>query len=123
MVFLGFLFVAAAITLGAGVVAGNSGPAHLTAFGQTVPAVDHQWQVFAAGAVTAGALLVGVTLTFAGAGRMMRARRDLRYLREEHEETLTTLEMEKRHLQRELARAREAAAREAAARTADAPAQ
>jgi hypothetical protein len=90
-----------------GVVLDNTGPMHLTLFGETVPGVDNQWQVFLAGAAVALAFIAGAMLTFMGAGRVMRTRRDLRYLREEHEESLTTLEMEKRQLQRELARIRQ----------------
>ena len=38
--------------------------------------------------------------------RSMRVRRQLRELREEHEESLSTMEMERQQFQRELARAR-----------------
>ncbi|MBT2207298.1 hypothetical protein [Actinomadura sp. NEAU-AAG7] len=110
MVFLGFLLVAAALVVAVGVVLDNTGPVHLTLFGETVPGVDDQWQVFLAGAAVALVFIAGAMLTFLGAGRVMRARRDLRYLREEHEESLSTLEMEKRQLQRELARIRQSAA-------------
>jgi hypothetical protein len=68
--------------------------------------VDHQWQVFVAGAGVAVVFMLGMIFIFSGIGRTIRKRRDLRYLREEHEESLTTLEMERRRLQRELARAR-----------------
>ncbi|WP_067451185.1 hypothetical protein [Actinomadura macra] len=108
MVFLGFLLVAAAVVITVGVVLDNTGPAHLTVVGQTAPGMDSQWQVFLAGGAVALVFIAGAMLTFMGAGRMMRARRDLRYLREEHEESLSTLEMEKRRLQRELARVRQA---------------
>ncbi|WP_051712567.1 hypothetical protein [Spirillospora albida] len=107
MVFLGFLLVAAAIGVGAGVVLGNTGAARLDVFGQAVPGIGDQWQVFLAGAAVAVVFVVGMMLTFTGTARMLRARRDLRYLREEHEESLTTLEMEKRRLQRELDRVRQ----------------
>ncbi|GGU93910.1 hypothetical protein GCM10010182_07130 [Actinomadura cremea] len=107
MVFVGFLLVAAAITVGAGVLLANTGPADLVVFGQDVPFVNNEWQVFVAGAVVAAVFVIGTMLTFMGAGRILRARRDLRYLREEHEESLTTLEMEKRRLERELARVRQ----------------
>ncbi|GLZ07325.1 hypothetical protein Acsp03_47910 [Actinomadura sp. NBRC 104412] len=106
MVLLGLLMAAAAVTVAVGVVAANEGTATLTAFGETVPFVNNQWQVFLAGAAVAVLFVVGVTLLFMGVGRGLRKRRDLRYLREEHEESLTTLEMEKRRLQRELARVR-----------------
>ncbi|WP_395105211.1 hypothetical protein [Actinomadura sp. SCN-SB] len=106
MVLLGLLMAAAAVTVAVGVVAANEGTATLTAFGETVPFVNNQWQVFLAGAAVAVVFMVGVMFLFMGVGRSLRNRRDLRYLREEHEESLTTLEMEKRRLQRELARAR-----------------
>lgn len=107
MVFVGFILIAAAITAGAGVVLANAEPAELVVFGQDVPAVGNEWQVFAAGAAVAAVFVIGMILTFAGAGRIARNRRDLRDLREEHEESLTTLEMEKRRLERELARVRQ----------------
>ncbi|GAA4238740.1 hypothetical protein GCM10022254_55930 [Actinomadura meridiana] len=111
MVFLGFLLVAVAIAATVGVVLDNTEPTDLVVFGQTVPGVHEQWQVFLVGAGTAVVLVAGVALTFMGAARRARTRRDLRELREEHEESLTTLEMEKRRLQRELARVRKAASR------------
>ncbi|MFC6880334.1 MULTISPECIES: hypothetical protein [Actinomadura] len=115
MVFIGLILVAASIAVGAGVALDNAGPAELVVFGQDVPGVHDVWQVFFAGAAVAVVFMVGMTATFMGFGRVMRTRRDLRYLREEHEESLTTLEMEKRRLQQELARVRrDAAARPAA---------
>ncbi|MEU4823430.1 hypothetical protein ACLQ2P_11490 [Actinomadura citrea] len=117
MVFLGFLLVAAAITVGAGVVMDNTGPANLVVFGQTVPGLESEWQVFLSGAGVALVFLAGMSLAFTGAARRIRTRRDLRDLREEHEESLTTLEMEKRRLERELARVRQSPPRRDAART------
>lgn len=113
MVFLGFLLVAAALTVGAGVVLDNTDPASLVVFGQAMPALDSEWQVFLAGAGVALVFVCGLMLTFMGAGRRIRNRRDLRDLRDEHEESLTTLEMEKRRLQRELARVKQSAPRQA----------
>ncbi|MEO3826008.1 hypothetical protein [Actinomadura sp. B10D3] len=113
MVFLGFLLVAAAIAVGVGVVLDNSDPANLVLLGQTVPALENEWQVFLAGAAVALVLFSGLMLTFMGAARRIRDRRDLRDLREEHEESLTTLEMEKRRLQRELARVKQSGPRQA----------
>ncbi|MEU5991978.1 hypothetical protein ABZ806_23670 [Spirillospora sp. NPDC047418] len=107
MVFLGFLLVAAAIAVGAGVVLDNTDAAHLVVFGQSVPGLNNEWQVFLAGAGVAVVFVLGMALTVSGAGRRIRNRRDLRDLREEHEESLTTLEMEKRRLERELARVRQ----------------
>ncbi|GAA1789550.1 hypothetical protein [Actinomadura chokoriensis] len=111
MVFLGFLLVAAAIAVGAGVVLDNTDAAHLVVFGQSVPGLNNEWQVFLAGAGVAVVFVLGMTLTVSGAARRIRNRRDLRDLREEHEESLTTLEMEKRRLERELARVRQNAPR------------
>ncbi|MEU8124533.1 hypothetical protein AB0C21_37970 [Spirillospora sp. NPDC049024] len=116
MVFVGFLLVAAAIAVGAGVVMDNTGPANLVVFGQTVPGLESEWQLFLSGAGVSLVFLVGMTLTFKGAARRIRTRRDLRDLREEHEESLTTLEMEKRRLERELARVRQSSPRRDAAR-------
>ncbi|MFG1997984.1 hypothetical protein ACGFNU_02415 [Spirillospora sp. NPDC048911] len=108
MVFLGLVLAVAAAVFGVGIALENSGPAELVVFGETVPGVTNVWQVFFAGVVVAVVFVLGLTFTFVGMGRMIRTRRDLRYLREEHEESLTTLEMEKRELQRELARIRQA---------------
>ncbi|WP_207943691.1 hypothetical protein [Actinomadura sp. KC345] len=107
MVFLGFLLVAAAIAAGVGVVLDNTGSADLVVFGQTVPGVSEQWQVFGAGAAVAIVFFLGMTLAFTGTARRIRVRRDLRDLRDEHEESLTTLVAEKRRLERELAQARQ----------------
>jgi hypothetical protein len=107
MVFLGFLLVAAAIAVGAGVVLDNTDSAQLAVFGQDVPGLNNEWQVFLAGAGVAVVLVLGLMLTFTGAVRRIRNHRDLRDLREEHQESLTTLEMEKRRLERELARVRQ----------------
>ena len=107
MVFLGFLLVAAAVAAGVGVVLDNTGAADLVVFGQTVPGVTEQWQVFGAGAAVAVVFFLGMTLAFTGAARRIRTRRDLRDLRDEHEESLTTLVAEKRRLERELAQARQ----------------
>ncbi|GAA2621826.1 hypothetical protein SMC26_33065 [Actinomadura fulvescens] len=108
MVFLGLVLAVAAAVFGVGIAMENTGPAELVVFGESVPGVTNLWQVFFAGAAVAVVFVLGLTLTFVGMGRMVRTRRDLRYLREEHEESLTTLEMEKRELQRELARIRQA---------------
>ncbi|CNG03215.1 Uncharacterised protein [Mycobacterium tuberculosis] len=114
MVFLGFLLVAAAVAVSAGVVLDNTGDAQLVLFGQSVPGLSSEWQVFLAGAGVAVVFVLGMTLFVTGAGRRIRTRRDLRDLREEHEESLTTLEMEKRRLERELARVRQGSARQGA---------
>lgn len=106
MIFLGLLVSAAAVAMGVTIVLDNSGEAKLTAFGDEIPGITSQWHVFAAGAAVAIVLMAGLTLVAFGFGRSFRARRELRVLREEHEVSMTTLEMEKRQLQRELARVR-----------------
>lgn len=110
MVFLGILLAAAAITVGIAVIADNSGPATLSIFDQHIPGVTNESQVFLAGVVLAILFMAGLTVATLGFGRSMRVRRQLRDLRDEHDESVNTLEMEKRQLQRELARARGAAA-------------
>ncbi|TDC87622.1 hypothetical protein, partial [Actinomadura sp. 7K507] len=107
MMFLGFLLVAAGIAAGAGVVLHNTAAADLVVFGQAVPGVSEQWQVFLAGAAVALVFFTGMTLTFTGAVRRIHTRRDLRDLRDDHEESLTTLVAEKRRLERELAQVRQ----------------
>jgi hypothetical protein len=106
MVFLGLLLAAAAVTAAVGIAMANQGAADLTLFGQSVPFLSAQWQVFLAGAAVAMVFMVGMLFVFGGVGRRLRERRDLRYLREEHEESLSTLEMERRRLRRELDRVR-----------------
>ncbi|WP_433331551.1 hypothetical protein [Spirillospora sp. CA-294931] len=107
MVFLGLILIGAAVACGIGVALDGTAPAELVVFGEKIPGVTQQWHVFSAGAVVAVVFILGAMLTFLGAGRTLRARRDLKYLREEHAESLTTLEMEKRRLQQELARVRQ----------------
>ncbi|MFB4316305.1 hypothetical protein [Actinomadura sp. 21ATH] len=106
MIFLGLLVAACAVVAGAGVVAGNAGAVRLTLFGEAVPGVTEQWQVFMAGVVVAVLFVTGVLVATLGLRRAMDIRRELRELRDEHEESMQTLEMEKRQLQRELAKAR-----------------
>lgn len=107
MIFLGLVVAAAAVAVGVGVVLDNTGPAELTVYGQTVSGLSTQWQLFLAGAAVAIVFMAGMTIMTLGMGRSIRKHRELRDLRYEHTETMTTLEMEKRQLQRELARARQ----------------
>jgi uncharacterized integral membrane protein len=107
VIFLGLLIAAAAVGLGVGAVLDNATDAQLTFFGNAVPGITSTWHVFLAGAVVALVFMGGMIVGMLGIGRAARVRRELRDLRDEHEESLTTLEMEKRHLQRELARARQ----------------
>jgi predicted ABC-type transport system involved in lysophospholipase L1 biosynthesis ATPase subunit len=106
MIFLGLAVAAVAAAVGVGVILDNSGPAQLTVFGHEVIGLDSQWHVFMAGAAVAIVFMTGMMLATLGIGRAVRLRRELRDLRDEHQESMTTLEMEKRQLQRELARAR-----------------
>ncbi|SEG71412.1 hypothetical protein SAMN04489712_109268 [Thermomonospora echinospora] len=123
MIFLGLLVTAAALATGIAVVLANDGAAQLSAFGEPVPGVTAQWHVFIAGVVVATVFIAGLTAFMFGVNRSVRTRRELRYLREEHEESITALEMEKRQLQRELARARREAASGAVAPPPQAPHQ
>ncbi|MBC6459551.1 hypothetical protein [Actinomadura sp. HBU206391] len=106
MIFLGLILAAAATVVGVSVVLDNTGASELTAFGETVPGVTSQWHVFLAGAAVAIVFMAGMTVATLGIGRAIRIRKELRELRDEHEESMTTMELEKRQLQRELARAR-----------------
>ncbi|KAB2351028.1 hypothetical protein [Actinomadura rudentiformis] len=110
MMFLGLALAVAAIVVAAAVVMDNTGDAQISAFGDTVPGITSEWQVFLAGAVVAILFMAGMTIAAFGFNRSVRIRRELRDLREEHEESIHTLELEKRQLQRELARVRQAAA-------------
>ncbi|XVQ10854.1 hypothetical protein ACQP1W_51580 [Spirillospora sp. CA-255316] len=106
MIFLGLVLAVAAVVAGVAVVMDNSGAAGLTTFGNEVPGVTAQWQVFMAGAVVAIVFMAGITVAAFGFKRAMGIRRELRDLRDEHAESMQTLELEKRQLQRELAQAR-----------------
>jgi hypothetical protein len=106
MIFLGVLIALAAGAAGVAVVLDNPGPARLTLFGDEVPGITSQWQVFMAGAVVAIVFMAGMMLATLGFRRAMSMRRELRDLRDEHEESLQTLEMERRRLQQALAQAR-----------------
>ncbi|SNR37786.1 hypothetical protein [Actinomadura mexicana] len=106
MIFLGLLVALAAGAVGVAVALDNPGAARLTLFGDEVPGITSQWQVFMAGAVVAIVFMAGVMVASLGFRRAMSMRRELRDLRDEHEESLQTLEMERRRLQQALAQAR-----------------
>ena len=106
MIFLGLVVAAVAVGAGAGILLDNTAAAQLTLLDHTVPGVTATWQVFAAGVVIALIFMGGMIVASVGLNRAVRVRRELRDLRDEHEVSLTTLEMEKRQLQRELARVR-----------------
>ncbi|MFL5912179.1 MAG: LapA family protein [Gaiellaceae bacterium] len=88
------------------IIADNAAPASLSVFGQRIPGVTSEAQVFVAGLIVAIFFVIGLALASLAMGRSMRVRRELRNLREEHEESINALEMERQQLQRELARAR-----------------
>jgi hypothetical protein len=106
MVLLGIVLASVAVAVVVGVVAENSSAASLSLFGQHVPGVTSEGQVFVAGVIVTIFFVIGLAISSLALGRSMRVRRELRELREEHEESLTTMERERQHLQRELARAR-----------------
>jgi uncharacterized membrane-anchored protein len=106
VVFLGILLATAAVAVAVAVIADNAGPASLSVFGQHVPGVTSNAQIFVAGLIVAIFFVIGLAISSLALGRSMRVRRELRDLREEREESLTTLELEREQFQRELARAR-----------------
>ncbi|MEU8800728.1 hypothetical protein [Spirillospora sp. NPDC048819] len=106
MIFLGLIVTLAAIVAGVAVVLGNTGDAQMTMFGDSVPGITEQWHVFMAGAVVSIVFMAGMLVVALGFKRAVNARRELRDLRDEHEESLQTLEMERRKLQHALAQAR-----------------
>lgn len=109
MVFVGILLAAAAVGVGVAIVAENSAAASLSLFGRHIPGVSTQAHIFILGVTVTLVFVVGLTIASLALGRSVRVHRELRDLREEHRESLTTLEMEKRQLEHELARARNAA--------------
>ena len=106
MVFLGILLAGIAVSVVVSIIAENSAPASLSVFGQHVPGVTSEAQVFVAGVIVTIFFVIGLAISSLALGRSMRVRRELRELREEHEESLSTIEMERQQFQRDLARAR-----------------
>jgi hypothetical protein len=106
MILLGILLAGAAVCVAVGMIADNSAPATLSIFGQHIPGVTSEAQVFVAGVVVTIFFVIGLTISSLALGRLTRVRRELRDLREEHEESLSTMEMQRQQFQRELARAR-----------------
>lgn len=106
MVFLGIVLAAAAVGVGIGVITENSSAASLGVFGHHVPGVHTEAQVFMAGLAVATLVIAGLAVSSLSLLRSMRARRELLDLREEREESMSTLEKKNQQLQRELARAR-----------------
>lgn len=106
MILLGILLAGAAVCVAVSVVADNSAPATMTVFGQHVPGVASEAQVFVAGIIVSIFFVIGLAIASLALGRSIRVRQELRDLREEREESLTALELERQQLQRELARAR-----------------
>lgn len=106
MILVGIILAGAAVCVAVGIISENTAPATLSVFGQHVPGVTSQAQIFVAGIIVTIFFVIGLTISSLALGRSMRVRRELRELREEHEESLSTLEMERQQFQRELARAR-----------------
>ena len=106
MIILGLVLLAATITLGCGALQSNTDSAHLTIFGSTMPLVNTQGEVFFCGAMAGVFFMASLILVIFGIRRAIWLRQDLRNLREDHEQSLTTLTMEYGRLQRELARVR-----------------
>ena len=106
MIVLGLIAVVAAVAACVVVVLDNTGAAQLTMFGDEIPGVTEQWHVFMAGFMVAIVLMAGVVIAALGFKRSIGMRRELRDLRDEHEESLQTLELERRRLQQALAHAR-----------------
>ncbi|MBW8482920.1 hypothetical protein [Actinomadura parmotrematis] len=102
MIVVGLVVAVAALVVGGAVVLDNSGTAGLTVFGDAVPGVEQQWQVFLAGALLVMAFTTGVALAGLGWRRSVDVRRELRDLRDEQD----LLEAENHRLQAELARLR-----------------
>jgi hypothetical protein len=109
MVFLGIVLAAAAVGVGVGVIAENSSPASLSLLGHQVPGVNTEARVFIAGMVVATFVIAGLALSSLTLLRSGRARRELRDLREEHQESISTLMIKNQQLQRELAHTRSGA--------------
>jgi hypothetical protein len=106
MILLGIFLAGAAVCVAVGIIAENTAPATLSVFGQHIPGVSSEAQVFVAGVIVTIFFVMGLAISSLALGRSMRVRQELRDLREEREESLTALEMERQQLQRELARAR-----------------
>ncbi|MFB4305107.1 hypothetical protein [Actinomadura sp. GTD37] len=106
MIFLGLIVALAAGVAGVAVVLDSTGGAQMSVFGDEIPGITQQWHVFMAGAVVAIVFMAGMMVATLGFRRAMNIRRELRDLRDEHEESLQTLEMERRKLQQALAQAR-----------------
>ncbi|MFA1541609.1 hypothetical protein [Actinomadura monticuli] len=106
MIFLGLIVALAAAVVGVAVVLDNTGDGQMSMFGDEIPGITQQWHVFMAGAVVAIVFMAGMMVAALGFRRAMNLRRELRDLRDEHEESLHTLEMERRKLQQALAQAR-----------------
>jgi uncharacterized integral membrane protein len=106
MIFLGLIVALAAAAVGVAVVLDNTDAAQLSLFGDEIPGITSEWHVFLAGAVVAIVFMAGMMVATLGFRRTLNMRRELRDLRDEHEESLQTLELERRKLQQALAQAR-----------------
>jgi hypothetical protein len=109
MVFLGIVLAAAAVAVGAGVVTANSSSASLTLFGRHVPGVHTEAEIFIGGMIVATLVIAGFALSSLSLARSTRARREFHDLREEREESMSTLVRKNQQLQQELTRIRSGA--------------
>lgn len=104
MVFLGILLAAAAVGVGVGIVSENSSSASLSLLDHPVPAVSTDAHVFLAGSAVALCAIAGLAMATRSLRRSAQARRELRDLREERDDSLSTLVMQNERLQREVNR-------------------
>ncbi len=108
MVFLGIVLAATAVGVAVGIVTENSTSASLSLFGHHVPAVNTEARVFIAGLIVGMLVIAGLSMASRSMRRSSQARREFRDLREERQESISTLLTQNQQLQRELARSRAA---------------
>jgi hypothetical protein len=106
VIILGIVLAAAAIGAAVGVIAENSSSASLSVFGQHVPGLHTEAQIFIVGMIVAAFAFAGLAVSSLSVARSVRVRRELHDLRSEHKESMSTLEVKNQQLKRELARAR-----------------
>lgn len=106
MVLLALLLIAAGIAAAVGLVlGGNTATVDLAAYGYAVSDVP-VYAVFGAGAAAMFLVMSGVGMLRRSARRSLERRREIEYLRDEHEENLRRLEDENAALQQELEESR-----------------
>jgi hypothetical protein len=107
LVFLGLFIVMVAILFGGEFIRENSGSAKVTLLDDTVPWLNTDAKVFAAGAVASALILIGLMIAYRGARRAIRGGRELDDLRDDHTESVTMLLRENAGMRRELQRYRD----------------